>query len=48
MSREVKVLVDIRALVGEGALWDEQAQVLYWVDILSNACLLYTSPSPRD
>jgi len=41
MSREVKVLVDIRALVGEGALWDEKAQVLYWVDILSNALYVY-------
>jgi len=41
MSREVKVLVDIRALVGEGALWDEQAQVFYWVDILSNALYVY-------
>ncbi len=41
MSKEVKVLVDIRALVGEGALWDEKAQVLYWVDILSNALYIY-------
>lgn len=41
MSREVDVLVDIRALVGEGALWDEQAQVLYWVDIMSNALYVY-------
>lgn len=41
MSREVNVLVDIRALVGEGALWDEQAQVLYWVDILSSALYVY-------
>ena len=41
MSREVNVLVDIRALVGEGALWDEQAQMLYWVDILSNALFVY-------
>ena len=41
MSREVNVLVDIRALVGEGALWDEQAQVLYWVDILSSALYIY-------
>ncbi|MFZ1756742.1 MAG: SMP-30/gluconolactonase/LRE family protein [Caldilineaceae bacterium] len=41
MSREVEVLVDIRAQVGEGSLWDEQAQVLYWVDILSNALYVY-------
>lgn len=41
MSREVTVLVDIRALVGEGALWDEKEQVLYWADILSNALYIY-------
>ncbi len=41
MSREVTVLVDIRAQVGEGALWDEEAQVLYWVDILSSALYVY-------
>lgn len=41
MSREISVLVDIRAQVGEGALWDEKAQVLYWVDILSSALYIY-------
>ncbi|MBI3958227.1 MAG: SMP-30/gluconolactonase/LRE family protein [Chloroflexi bacterium] len=41
MSREVNVVVDIRAQVGEGALWDEQEQALYWVDILSNALYVY-------
>lgn len=41
MSRELSVVVDIRAQVGEGALWDEKAQVLYWVDILSNALYVY-------
>lgn len=45
MSRELKVLVDIRALVGEGALWDEKAQVLYWIDILSNALYIYNPAS---
>ena len=41
MSNEVSVMVDIRAQVGEGALWDEQAQVLYWVDIMSSALFVY-------
>lgn len=41
MSREVNVLLDIRAMVGEGALWDEQAQLFYWVDIMSNALYVY-------
>lgn len=41
MSADVNVLVEIPALVGEGALWDEKAQVLYWVDILSNMLYCY-------
>lgn len=41
MSTEPKLLVDAHALVGEGALWDEQAQLLYWVDILSNMLYRY-------
>lgn len=38
---DVKLLVDNRSVVGEGALWDEQLQVLYWVDILSNMLYCY-------
>ncbi|MCX6044673.1 MAG: SMP-30/gluconolactonase/LRE family protein [Chloroflexi bacterium] len=45
MSDEPKILVDIRALVGEGALWDETQGVLYWVDILSNKLYIYDPAS---
>lgn len=45
MSNDVKVLVDIRALVGEGPLWDEEQGVLYWVDILSNQLYIYNPAS---
>ncbi len=38
---EPKLLVDNHALVGEGALWDEESQTLYWVDILSNMLYCY-------
>ena len=41
MATDLNVLVQIPALVGEGALWDEEAQVLYWVDILSNMLYCY-------
>jgi len=41
MSTEPKLLVDAHALVGEGALWDEQRQQLYWVDILSGMLYCY-------
>lgn len=37
----VTTVVALPALVGEGALWDEKAQVLYWVDILSNMLYCY-------
>ncbi len=41
MATDLNVLVQIPALVGEGALWDEESQVLYWVDILSNMLYCY-------
>lgn len=41
MTHKVKRLVDLRALVGEGAIWDDQAQVLYWIDIMSSMLYVY-------
>lgn len=41
MSVQVELLVDFRARVGEGPLWDERAQVLYWVDILGNQVCVF-------
>ena len=41
MTTEIKVCVDARALVGEGPIWDEEDQVLYWVDILSSKLYSY-------
>ncbi|HEX4214871.1 MAG TPA: SMP-30/gluconolactonase/LRE family protein [Candidatus Dormibacteraeota bacterium] len=32
---EVEVVLDIRAELGEGPLWDAREQVLWWVDILA-------------
>ena len=34
MTIDVELLVDAHANVGEGPIWDEQKQVLYWVDIM--------------
>ncbi len=45
MSDDVKILVDVHALIGEGALWDEAQGVLYWVDILSNKLYIYDPAS---
>ena len=41
MDSAVELLVDQHALVGEGPLWDEQEQVLYWVDILNSTLFIY-------
>ena len=45
MSNDVKILFNNHALVGEGALWDEEQGVLYWVDILSNKLYIYDPAS---
>ncbi len=41
MNHDLTLLVDIRAQVGEGAIWEPQKKVLYWVDILSNLVYEY-------
>lgn len=38
---EVELLVDFHAQVGEGPIWDEERQVLYWVDIMANKVCVY-------
>ena len=36
-----EVLVEKDAIVGEGAIWDEGTQQLYWLDILSHEVYVY-------
>jgi sugar lactone lactonase YvrE len=48
MDSALELLVDQHALVGEGPLWDEQAQVLYWVDILSSKLFIYDPASGQN
>ncbi|NJN82849.1 MAG: SMP-30/gluconolactonase/LRE family protein [Caldilineaceae bacterium] len=45
MTHELEVLVEARALVGEGPIWDDEKQVLYWVDILSSKLYVYDPAS---
>ncbi len=40
-KEEPEVVVEKRALVGEGSIWDAKTQRLYWVDILSNHVYIY-------
>jgi len=37
----IRCVVDAKALLGEGTLWDPQAQCLWWIDIYSNAIHRY-------
>ena len=41
MSSEVDLIIDAKALVGEGPIWHSQKNVLYWVDILGNSVNIY-------
>lgn len=36
MNSELQVRVPLNALVGEGPIWDDQKEVLWWIDVLSS------------
>ena len=33
MSEKVELVLDAKAMLGEGSIWHASHQVLYWVDI---------------
>ena len=39
--KNVELLVDAKAKIGEGPIWDDKLQKLLWIDILSNAIFVY-------
>ena len=41
MSLKAELLIDAHALVGEGPIWDADANVLWWVDIMSSELYAY-------
>ena len=41
MSISVDLLIDSHSLVGEGPIWDADANVLWWVDIMSSKLYAY-------
>ena len=41
MSLKAVLLIDAHALVGEGPIWDADANVLWWVDIMSSELYAY-------
>ena len=42
MRYEVELIADVKALVGEGPLWDPKTQQLYWTDIRTGRVFAYT------
>ena len=40
-NMDLELVVEKRARVGEGSIWDAAKQVLYWVDILSHQLYIY-------
>ncbi|MBZ0305630.1 MAG: SMP-30/gluconolactonase/LRE family protein [Anaerolineae bacterium] len=45
---EAKVCLPARATLGEGALWDDQNQVLYWVDIMEGQLHVFVPTTSTD
>ena len=45
MAWQVETIVQRPSLVGEGAIWDSQRQVLYWVDIIGHKLFVYDPAS---
>jgi sugar lactone lactonase YvrE len=45
MSKTAKLVLDSRAKLGEGPIWDDQQQLLYWVDILGNSLQVFDPSS---
>lgn len=42
MKLTAELLLDAHAIVGEGPIWDDEQQLLYWVDIMANTLFTYT------
>ena len=47
-SDAIELVLDARAVVGEGPSWDARRQVLYWVDILSHELHIYDPAKNAD
>ena len=47
MTKQVELVLDAKAELGEGPLWDEREKRLYWVDIVGHALHIY-DPASRE
>jgi sugar lactone lactonase YvrE len=48
MSQSAELVLDAKAALGEGAIWDATRRVLYWVDILGYQVHVYDPISGQD
>jgi len=48
MTQTVEIAVQVQAQLGEGPMWDEREQVLYWVDIMGHKLHRYDPATQTD
>jgi len=48
MSQSAELVLDAKATLGEGAIWDADRRVLYWVDIIGCQVHVYDPASAED
>lgn len=48
VEKNVELVIDAKAQLGEGPAWDEDAQLLYWVDILGKTIHTYDPLSLKE
>jgi sugar lactone lactonase YvrE len=48
MSKNVELVLDIKAQLGEGPIWHAQAQLLYWVNIMGHELHIYNPATHQD
>ena len=48
MTDKVEIVLDAKALLGEGAVWHAQKQMLYWIDIMGNKVHIYDPATRQD
>ena len=48
MSKNVELVLDVKAQLGEGPIWHAQAQLLYWVNIMGQELHIYNPAAHQD
>ena len=48
MIDTVELILDAHSVLGEGAIWDEKKQLLYWVDINPGVVHFYDPATEKD